>query len=128
MSIIRSQYVLYPQTHLGTQSHSKNLAFSIDPARRRALIEIPCYPLHETKPMLIRRSQFCVAALGIGSALSAAAAQTFTEANWTALGSGMGGTVYLAVSGSDLYAGGSFTTAGGNAASHIAKWDGSSWT
>jgi hypothetical protein len=34
----------------------------------------------------------------------------------------------LAVSGSDVYAGGWFTTAGGNAANHIAKWDGSSWS
>jgi hypothetical protein len=34
----------------------------------------------------------------------------------------------LAVSGSDLYAGGYFTTAGGNAANYIAKWNGSSWT
>src|SRR5207247_2849573 len=49
--------------------------------------------------------------------------------SWTALGSGMNGSVYaLAVSGSDLYAGGYFTTAGGSAATNIAKWDGSSWT
>src|SRR2546422_8285910 len=34
----------------------------------------------------------------------------------------------LAVSGSDVYAGGRFTTAGGSAANSIAKWDGSSWT
>jgi hypothetical protein len=34
----------------------------------------------------------------------------------------------LAAAGSYLYAGGSFTTAGGIAANHIAKWDGSSWT
>jgi hypothetical protein len=49
--------------------------------------------------------------------------------NWSALGSGMNGTVYaLAASGNDLYAGGHFTTAGGNPADRIAKWDGSSWT
>jgi hypothetical protein len=34
----------------------------------------------------------------------------------------------LAVSGSNLYAGGSFTTAGGIPANHIAKWNGSSWS
>src|SRR5439155_4621891 len=34
----------------------------------------------------------------------------------------------LAVSGSDLYAGGAFTTAGGSAANEIAKWNGSSWS
>src|SRR5206468_3194841 len=34
----------------------------------------------------------------------------------------------LAVSGSDVYAGGRFTMAGGTAANYIAKWDGNSWT
>src|SRR5439155_19335249 len=57
--------------------------------------------------------------------------------SWSALGSGMGGggshgngpfVSALAVSGSDLYAGGGVTTAGGSAANNIAKWDGSSWT
>jgi hypothetical protein len=48
--------------------------------------------------------------------------------NWTALGLGMNSNVYaLAVSGSDVYAGGRFTTAGGNEANRIAKWNGSSW-
>jgi hypothetical protein len=49
--------------------------------------------------------------------------------NWTSLGSGLnGGASALAVSGSDLYAGGGFTTAGGVPASNIAKWDGSAWS
>ncbi|HXJ60727.1 MAG TPA: hypothetical protein VNU68_29130 [Verrucomicrobiae bacterium] len=54
---------------------------------------------------------------------------------WSALGSGIGRTdsyspsvSALAVSGSNLYVGGSFTTAGGNVANSIAKWDGSSWS
>jgi hypothetical protein len=48
---------------------------------------------------------------------------------WSALGSGMNGTVNaLAVSGSDLYAGGSFTTAGGYPANRVAKWNGSTWS
>jgi hypothetical protein len=34
----------------------------------------------------------------------------------------------LAVSGSEVYAGGTFTTAGGNAASRIATWNGSAWS
>jgi hypothetical protein len=34
----------------------------------------------------------------------------------------------LAVSGSTLYAGGDFTTAGGSAANSIAQWNGSSWS
>jgi hypothetical protein len=51
--------------------------------------------------------------------------------SWTALGSGMSQyseVTALAVSGTDLYAGGNFTTAGGTAAKAIAKWNGSSWT
>lgn len=59
--------------------------------------------------------------------------------NWSALGSGLGGggwpqtgirpwVLALAVSGSDLYAGGWFTTAGDTDASYVAKWDGSSWS
>jgi len=48
----------------------------------------------------------------------------------TGLGSTFGsGTVYaMAVRGSDLFVGGSFTTAGGGGANNIAKWDGSAWS
>jgi hypothetical protein len=57
--------------------------------------------------------------------------------SWTALGSGVGGNVGASVealavfddgSGPALYAGGSFTTAGGVPANHVAKWNGSSWS
>ena len=53
---------------------------------------------------------------------------------WLALGSGVAppgpySYVYaLAVNGTDLYAGGDFTTAGGGTANYIAKWDGSAWS
>ncbi|MEK7676755.1 MAG: choice-of-anchor D domain-containing protein, partial [Verrucomicrobiota bacterium] len=48
---------------------------------------------------------------------------------WSALGSGLNSLVNeLAVSGSDLYVGGAFTTAGGSAANRIAKWDWSAWS
>jgi hypothetical protein len=48
---------------------------------------------------------------------------------WSALGSGMNGYAYaLAVSGTNLYAGGNFTSAGGVPANNIAKWDGSAWS
>jgi hypothetical protein len=45
--------------------------------------------------------------------------------------SGFGSDTYvsaLAVSGTDLYAGGYFTTAGGVSATNIAKWNGSAWS
>jgi hypothetical protein len=54
--------------------------------------------------------------------------------SWSALGSGMdfGGVNALTVfddgGGPALYAGGPFFTAGGVAAIHVAKWDGSSWS
>ena len=40
----------------------------------------------------------------------------------------MGTLSVLAVSGTNVYAGGDFTTAGGNAANYIAKWNGSAWS
>lgn len=44
--------------------------------------------------------------------------------SWSALGSGTNDTVYaLAISGSDVYVGGSFTTAGGNPAKFVAFWE-----
>jgi hypothetical protein len=55
----------------------------------------------------------------------------FSDAGWVNLGSGIDikGSVYaLAVSGTDLYVGGGFTTAGGVPASNIAKWDGGAWS
>ena len=41
----------------------------------------------------------------------------------------MNGSVYaLTVYNADLYAGGSFTTAGGVTANNVARWNGTSWT
>jgi len=53
--------------------------------------------------------------------------------SWSALGSGVGGpdpnqVWALANDGTNIYAGGNFTTAGGSPANRIAKWNGSSWS
>jgi hypothetical protein len=54
---------------------------------------------------------------------------TFSDADWVSLGSGMNSSVNaLALIGTNLYAGGGFTTAGGVAANYIAKWNGSAWS
>src|ERR1019366_7424465 len=54
---------------------------------------------------------------------------TFSDAYWVSLGPGMNDNVYtLALSATDLYAGGYFTTAGGGTAKYIAKWNGSAWS
>jgi hypothetical protein len=47
---------------------------------------------------------------------------TFSDADWSSLGSGVNGIIWaLAVSGSNLYVGGEFTTAGGSNANYVAK-------
>ena len=54
---------------------------------------------------------------------------TFSDADWSALGSDVNGSVKaLAIMGSDLYVGGFFTNAGGVSANNIARWNGSSWS
>jgi hypothetical protein len=67
---------------------------------------------------------YCLLAVGLTRNL---AAQTFNDSDWIGLGSGVNGQVLaLAVSGSNLYVGGIFTTAGGVPATNIAVWNG--WT
>ncbi len=54
---------------------------------------------------------------------------SFSDADWVPLGSGVNGQVWcLTISGTNVYAGGDFTTAGGVGANHIAKWDGRAWS
>jgi hypothetical protein len=54
---------------------------------------------------------------------------TFSDADWISMGSGLNGNVQaLGVSGTNLYAGGGFTTTGGVSANRIAKWHGSAWS
>ena len=49
---------------------------------------------------------------------------------WSALGTGMNGTIWgLAIdSAGNVYAGGGFNTAGGISANSVAKWNGSAWS
>jgi hypothetical protein len=71
----------------------------------------------------------CLIAMIIPPVSNFAADSTFTDANWSSLASGMNGSVRaLAVSGTNLYAGGSFTLAGGVPANYVAKWNGSTWS
>lgn len=71
---------------------------------------------------------------GDGSTVLNGVAQ-WDGSSWSPLGSGMTAPLgytpavhALAVSGGTLYAGGYFTTAGGNAANYIAQWNGSRWS
>jgi hypothetical protein len=65
---------------------------------------------------------------------AAASIAKWNGTTWTSLGSGLSNGTQLAdVSaltsvGTVLYAGGTFTLAGGTAASNIARWDGTSWS
>ncbi len=53
----------------------------------------------------------------------------YNGTTWSALGAGVDNTVRaIAADGSTLYAGGDFTTAGGNAANYVAKWNGTTWS
>jgi hypothetical protein len=68
-----------------------------------------------------------------GSMTNAHNIARWNGSTWSLLGTGLGNHVYaLAVfddgSGSALYVGGAFTTAGGASAKGVARWNGSTWT
>jgi uncharacterized repeat protein (TIGR03803 family) len=80
-------------------------------------------------PLTSRMVRTIVAFLLMIPGTSLVAQSSFTDASWTNLQSGVNGPVYaLAVSGTKLFVGGFFTTAGGISANAIAQWDGSSWS
>ena len=55
-----------------------------------------------------------------------------TNATWSAVGGGVDGDAVtpqaIAIAGADVYVGGQFSKAGGNWASRIAKWNGTTWS
>ncbi len=64
-----------------------------------------------------------------GAAVPVSDIAQWNGSSWSALGSGASGTVRaLAVSGTNLYAGGTFTTNSGGPGNYIAQWNGSSWS
>ncbi len=76
----------------------------------------------------ISEDLICIWVHDSGAAYPLTIDPTITDANWVAI-TGFNGSVYaIAVSGSNLYVGGMFTTAGGVSATNIAKWDGTTWS
>jgi hypothetical protein len=72
---------------------------------------------------------FTTAADAGGPAITVNRIAKWNGSGWSPLGSGVNDIVNtVAVSGSDLYAGGWFTTAGGVPVNYLAKWDGSGWS
>lgn len=69
--------------------------------------------------------------VGPSSSISAARIARWDGASWHTLGTGMPGAGHvvraLAVHDSGIYAGGSFTSAGGSAISYLARWTGGAW-
>ena len=64
-----------------------------------------------------------------GSWSSASGIAVWNGSTWSALGGGVDGHVHAIESnGTDVYACGVFTTAGGSAAANVAVWNGSTWS
>lgn len=78
-------------------------------------------------PLLVVGGEFALAGTAVASRVA-----TYDPATgiWSALGSGLNGTVYAvaAMPNGDLVVGGQFTVAGGVPADNIARWNGSSWS
>jgi hypothetical protein len=78
---------------------------------------------------LVGSSLYVAGSFNAIAGISANNIAKWNGSSWSAMGSGMNGTVYaLAWDGTNLYAGGQFYTAGGTSAYNIAKWNGSSWS
>ena len=72
--------------------------------------------------------QLAVLCAFVGS-LGSRSSFAFSDANWTSVGAGVNDWVdALAVSGTNVYAGGRFSRAGGISVGYIAKWNGQTWS
>src|SRR6267154_1965822 len=84
----------------------------------------------KTKTKFFQTRLFCAVAFVMGSASLFAAA--FSDANWIGMGGFPGANANVSAAAADgsgnLYICGAFTVVGNAPASHIAKWNGSSWT
>jgi hypothetical protein len=89
----------------------------------------PVYALAVSGTNLYAGGDFTTATNSGGAAVTVNFIAQWNGSSWSALVSGMDSMVYaLAVSGTNLYAGGYFTTAGGYPANYIAQWDGNDWS
>jgi hypothetical protein len=87
------------------------------------------YALAVSGGTLYAGGYFTMATNSGGVAVPANYIAQWNGSSWSALGAGVNNFVYaLAVSGTNLYAGGAFTTAGGISANNIGQWKGSSWS
>jgi len=77
---------------------------------------------------------YAAGGFSVAGSVSANGIARWDGSAWSALSSGIAGGYYspvvyaIGVSGSNLYAGGEFTLAGGNPANHVARWDGGGWS
>jgi len=80
--------------------------------------------------VIMIRKEFYTALAAAAVAMMLLVAAPFAHAGWSALGTGMNSNVdaFAIDSAGNLYAGGSFSTAGGVSANCIAKWDGTAWS